>query len=66
MCIRDSASFVSGSNLFINEAAASFDLPFMVGLTLLSLLPIMIKERSYKVQGVAMLAAYVGYLIMVL
>ena len=60
------ASFVSGSNLFINEAAASFDLPFMVGLTLLSLLPIMIKERSYKVQGVAMLAAYVGYLIMVL
>lgn len=60
------ASFVSGSKLVINEAAASFDLPFMVGLTLLALLPIMIKERSYKVQGVAMLAAYVGYLIFVL
>ena len=60
------ASFVSGSKLVINEAAASFDLPFMVGLTLLALLPIMIKERSYKVQGVCMLAAYVGYLIFVL
>lgn len=60
------ASFLSGSNLPISPSAAAVDLPWMVGITLLALLPIIFRQKSHKLQGVLMLGAYIVYLATVL
>ncbi|MCI6610021.1 MAG: calcium/sodium antiporter [Ezakiella sp.] len=60
------ASFISAGGLKISEGAMTLDLPWMVGITILAIVPIMIKERSYKLQGYLMLAAYAVYLAMVI
>lgn len=60
------ASFLSGSNLPISPSAAAIDLPWMVGMTLLALLPIIIRQKSHKLQGAIMFVAYIIYLTQVL
>lgn len=60
------ASFLSGSNLPISKSAAAVDLPWMVGMTLLALLPIIIRQKSHRLQGVVMLGAYIIYLTIVI
>ena len=55
-------SLVSGKVLPISPESIKIDLPVCILVTLVALIPIMIKERAYKWQGFLLIAMYCGYL----
>lgn len=57
-------SLVSGTEYAVSAQALALDLPFCMLITLVALLPMLIKERAYKFQGGLMVALYVGYIIL--
>lgn len=59
-------SAVSGGKLTISSQTRLLDLPFCLGLCLLAVLPPLIRGRFFRWQGALMLAAYAGYLIVLI
>ena len=55
-------SFVSGTEYAVSAQALALDLPFCLIITLVALLPMLIKEKAYKAQGILMVALYAAYL----
>ena len=56
------SSIVSGQALPVSKNSAFIDIPVCLGFILIALLPIIIKQRAYKAQGIAMLGLYVAYI----
>lgn len=57
------ASFISKGHLAISKGAQQVDLPVMIGMIGFSLLPLLIRERSSKLQGLLLLTSYFAYII---
>ncbi len=55
-------SFVSSGTFAVSKQCLAIDFPACIIITLLAIIPIFIKERAYKIQGVIMLLAYAAYL----
>lgn len=53
---------VSGSSFAVSAASLRIDFPFCFAVTLIAMIPLMLKQRSYKLQGGLMLAVYAAYL----
>jgi len=58
-------SLVSGEALPVSAQSFSVDLPACLLVTLIAMVPIIFRQKASKYQGVALLAVYIGYLIMV-
>ncbi len=56
-------SLVSGSSFTVSAVSLRIDFPACLIITLVATIPLLIKEKSYKVQGALMLAAYALYLV---
>lgn len=59
-------SAVSGSSFAVSAAMLSMDFPACMLLVLIAMVPLMIRQKSSRVQGAVMLAAYAGYLVLTL
>jgi len=57
-------SAVSNGSLTIGSQTTLLDLPVCLGLCLLSVLPPLLGGKFYRWQGVLMLAAYAGYIVL--
>ncbi len=55
-------SFVAHDSFTVSQQCLMLDFPFCLGIVLLAVLPMLIKQRTYKWQGILMLIAYIGYL----
>ncbi len=55
-------SMVSNGELKISEQSFMLDMPVCFALTLIAVLPPLIKGKLYRAQGILMLACYCGYL----
>lgn len=53
---------VSGNSFAVSAASLRIDFPFCFAVTLIAMIPLMLKQRSYKLQGGLMLAVYAAYL----
>lgn len=53
---------VSGSSFAVSAMSLRIDFPFCFAVTLIAMIPLMCKQRSYKWQGGLMLAVYAAYL----
>jgi cation:H+ antiporter len=56
-------SLVSGQALPVSKTCYTLDIPVCLGFVLISMLPLLIKQKAYKAQGFAMLALYVVYIV---
>lgn len=56
-------SLVSGGQLTIAEQSYALDMPVCLGMTLLAILPGIIKGRMYRWQGIVMLLCYAAYVV---
>lgn len=56
-------SLISGENLPVSTQGAYIDMPVCLGVTVLAIVPLLIRRKASRVQGVLLLAAYVTYLI---
>ncbi len=61
--ILPTCSAVSGGRLTIGGQTTALDLPFCLGLCLLSAVPPLLTGKFYRWQGVAMLGLYGGYVV---
>lgn len=59
-------SLVSGEALPVSAQSAMIDLPVCLGVTLLAMVPLLIREKASRVQGIVLVAVYAGYLILTL
>lgn len=59
-------SILSGGALPVSNVTLHLDLPICLILTLIATIPLMLKERAYKVQGLALIVVYVIYLALVI
>lgn len=59
-------SAVSGQRLPVSAQSIAIDIPVCIGIILLAIIPMLIREKASKVQGIAMLAAYAVYLYVIL
>ncbi len=59
-------NLVSGKQLPISAMVQQLDLPMCFGVILLAMLPMLLRQRTYRLQGLAMLGAYIIYLSIVL
>ena len=59
-------SAVSGQRLPVSAQSIAIDIPVCIGIILLAIIPMLIREKASKVQGIAMLAAYALYLYVIL
>lgn len=59
------SSIVSGGKLTISQQSLVFDMPACLIIVVLALIPTMFTQKFQKWQGAAMLAAYAGYLCLV-
>ena len=59
-------SLVSGGSFAVSAASLRFDFPACLLVTLIAVVPLLIKEKGYKWQGGLLLAAYVAYLVVTL
>ena len=57
-------SFISGKALPIQEQTVSLDLPFCFGIIMIAVLPTVRFKKFRQIQGIAMLAAYATYLVL--
>lgn len=55
-------SLISGGHLPVGIHTMNIDLPFCIGLTLMAVIPILIKEKGYTLQGILMFMGYIFYL----
>ncbi|MGN1409256.1 MAG: calcium/sodium antiporter [Eubacteriales bacterium] len=56
-------SVVSGSSFAVSAESLKIDFPVCFVLILIAIVPMLIKERTYKIQGWIMLLAYTAYLV---
>lgn len=56
-------TFVSSGKFTVSEQCLNIDFPACLLICCIAMLPMIIKEKAYKVQGVIMLIAYVAYLV---
>ena len=61
LIVMSNGSIVSDGKLTIAEQSYVLDMPVCFGMTLLAVVPPLIKGRMYRWQGILMLAAYAGY-----
>ena len=59
-------SLISGEKLPVNNASAMIDIPVCLGVTLIAVVPLLIKEKSEKIWGLVLLTAYSVYLVLTL
>lgn len=57
-------TFVSSGKFAVSETCINLDFPVCILVTLIAVVPLMIKEKAYKAQGIVLLLVYVGYLIL--
>ena len=57
-------SLVSGKALPLSTQALSLDLPFCLGVILLALVPLLIRQKTGKVQALGVFAVYCTYLVL--
>lgn len=55
-------SVVSGSSFAVSAESLKIDFPVCFGVILIAIVPMLIKERTYKFQGLIMLLSYAAYL----
>ncbi|NLY81949.1 MAG: calcium/sodium antiporter [Clostridiales bacterium] len=55
-------SLVSGGPLPVAIQTINIDLPFALGLTLMAMIPLFVKEKGYTLQGILMFMGYIFYL----
>ncbi len=55
-------SIVSGGSFEVSALSLRIDFPACILISLLAIVPLLIKEKANKAQGIAMLACYIGYL----
>lgn len=60
------SALVSGRALPLSAGSISVDLPACLAVTLMALLPLIIRERASRLQGAVLLAAYAVYLVVVI
>lgn len=60
------SSIVSGGKLSISQQGLMFDMPACLIVILLAIVPTLVTEKFQKWQGVLMMAAYAGYLVLVI
>jgi len=56
-------SVISPGGLPISRATLFVSLPVLMGLTLIALVPMLVKQRAYKWQGVVLLGLYIAYIL---
>lgn len=56
-------TFVSNGTFSVSAQCLQIDFPACVIITLIAVIPMLIKQRAYKLQGVLMLLAYAAYLV---
>ena len=56
-------SLISGQQLPINTRSVFIDLPVCFVISLVAFLPLLFRQKSSKFQGIAMLTAYVAYIV---
>lgn len=54
-------AFLSGGSFPVSRQSLAIDFPACMLVTLMAIIPLMVKQRSYKAQGFIMLIAYIGY-----
>lgn len=59
-------ALVSGGHLPVSAQSIAVDFPACMLVLLLGLVPLLLRQKGSKVQGIAMLAIYAGYLVMVI
>ncbi len=64
--ILPACSLVSGSALPVSVGSLTLDMPACLGITVLAVAPLLFREKGSKIQGFALLSAYVLYLIVTL
>jgi len=57
-------TFVSSGKFAVSESCLNLDFPICLIVTLIAVLPIMIKEKAYKAQGILLLIVYAVYLVL--
>lgn len=57
-------TFASKGTFAVSAQCLSLDLPICLLVCVIAVLPLIIKERAYKWQGILLLLTYVGYLVM--
>lgn len=57
-------TFVSSGKFAVSASCLSLDFPVCLLVTLVGVVPVMIKEKAYKAQGIILIGIYVAYLIM--
>lgn len=57
-------TFVSSGTFSVSQTCISLDFPICILVTLIAVVPLMIKEKAYKAQGILLLLTYVIYLVM--
>ena len=60
------SSLAAGEPLPVSPQSLGVDLPACLLITLLAMLPLMLRQRSCRLQGIALLGAYGAYLFLVL
>ncbi|MDO4188134.1 MAG: calcium/sodium antiporter [Lachnospiraceae bacterium] len=55
-------TFVSSGKFAVSQQCLSIDFPACILICLIAVIPMVVKEKAYKIQGIIMLAAYVAYL----
>ncbi|MCR5830094.1 MAG: calcium/sodium antiporter [Lachnospiraceae bacterium] len=55
-------SLISGEKLPVSEQGAHIDMPVCLGVTILAIVPLLIRRKASRVQGILLMIAYVIYL----
>ena len=56
-------SLVSGSSFSVSAASLAIDFPVCFALILIAMVPMLVKERAYKIQGLILLICYAAYVV---
>lgn len=59
-------SLVSGQALPVSQQSLAIDIPVCLGITLIAVVPLLVRQKSSKVQGIVLLLAYAAYLVCIL
>ena len=57
-------SLVSGSSFAVSATSLHIDFPVCFAFVLIAMVPMLVKEKAYKTQGIIMLVAYAAYLVL--
>lgn len=59
-------SFISGKNIPVSAANLAIDMPVCLGVTVLAVTPLLVRQKATKAQGIILLLAYAAYMIVTL